>query len=236
MQLAYDSGLLQALSDLSTITDKILIQKTDNGIEVKAGDDGRMVLYHLTAPADKFPIEKNCAFHDYGRFFGKFCLFDDPTIEIDDAASVITIKSGSKSATHNLAEGNVIKATFSQIRIPSTDVEFKLSTDVIKRLRELSGVNYFDSNRIVFSFSPDTLGVKLRSTRHENTYEDKIPEVITSFTADADFSLECDIKTIQLLPLVADYKVTVSAAGLMKLEMLRKDDISVLVYIAKVAG
>ena len=233
MQLAYDSGFLQALSDLSTITEEILLQKTENGIEVKAGDKGRTVLYHLTAPAEKFPADKNCAFHDYGRFFAKFCLFEDPQVDLNDDASVMTITSGNRSATHNLASLSVVKAPFTQVRIPSTDVEFSLTADLIKKLRELAGVNYFDANRVVFSFSENELGIVLRSTRHENTYRDKSADSIKEFKADQDFSIEFDIKALQLLPLT-DYKVFVAKDGIMKLEMIRKDDISVLIYIAKV--
>ena len=229
MKVNYDFELLKTIYGLSNITEKILIQKTDAGIEIKAGDDGRMIMYHLTAPSDMLSIESDCAFYDYTRFFNKVSMFEDPELTLDDC--LFTIKSDGKVATHNIASGSIVKSAFNSVNIPSVDATVVLTADAIKNINKLSGINYFESNRIGFEFGSDKSTFTLKSTNHSNTYQSDLEGV--EFKTDGNFDLELDSKVFQMLP-PADYELRVCKDGIVEFAMKRNDNISIMLYAAKV--
>ena len=227
MKVNYNFDLLKAINDLTIINDRLAISKGTDTIDIKCADEGHLIMYHLSSPLSNLDISEDIAFYDYSRFFNKFGMFDDPELDLD--CGILTCKSGTRVATHNLASTSVIVSAFNKINIPSVDVKFSLTAEMIKNFKDLSSSSYFDSNRLTFSFG-DTPYYKCHSTKHANTFKDDMNvERIT----DEEFDLTMDSKVLTMIP-SANYDVQVSSAGIMELEMKRTDDISVTLYIAKV--
>lgn len=229
MQVNYNSELLKAINDLTIINDRLAINKEEKEVNIKASDEAHLIMYHLSSPLANLNISSTIAFTDYSRFYNKFAMFENPTLEIDPG--IVTCKSGSRVATHNLASNAVIGNAFNKINIPSIDVTFTLTSEMIKNFKDLSSSAYFDSNRLTFDFTADTSFYKCHSTKHSNTFKD---DMEATRVTEEKFSVTLDSKVLSLIP-SANYKVSVSSAGIMELDMERGDDISVKLYVAKVA-
>lgn len=230
MKVDYNFELLNTIFELSNITEKILIQKTADGIEIKAGDDGRTLMYHLKAPSEMLSIESDCAIFDYTRFFNKVSMFEKPELDLDD--SIFTIRSEGKVATHNIANGSIVKAAFNSVNIPTIDASLSISVETIKNINKLSGINYFDSNRIQFDFGKEKSTLTLKSTSHSNTYQSDLEGV--NFTASEDFHVLINAKAFQMLPTSSDYELKVCKDGIVEFVMNRTDGISISLYTTKV--
>ena len=230
LQLTYKSELFEALAELSGITEVFRICKTNDGLEIKAGDSAESIVYHLIAPKEYLEIPDDIAFNNFTQFYNKFSLFEKPDLEIDDRQSCLSFRSGSRVATHNLAILDHIKTRFNVIDFPSIDAQFNLTAQQLKQMRSLSGQNYFDSDRIELKFGSQESKFILCSTKHEDKMEDDLN--VDMFDAESDFSFKIDIKAIQSLP-AEDYRVTVCKRGIVRFDMIRTGDIKVILYTAK---
>ena len=229
-QINYSPVALQVISELTPISNKVLWQRSDDKqfVEVKNADDSKSVCYYFKAPNSCFDFAgEKCAFHQYSDFYNLFNNLENPTISQDDYQ--VEIASGKAKINYRLANPEVIKAPFNQISFTNADASFKLSSDNLKRLRGLSGLNNIDADRISFEFDDGKVVTKLFSTRHENTFMDEIE----AQTNDEKFSIRIDTKAFAKIP-QADYKVEVMSAGLMKFSMVREDDIVVELYLADI--
>jgi len=229
MQVTYNSELLKAINDLTIINDRLAINKEDEEVNIKASDEAHLIMYHLSAPLENLNLSDTIAFFDYSRFYNKFSMFENPTLEIDEGN--ITCKSGNRVATHNLASTSVIGNAFNKINIPSIDMKFKLTAEMIKNFKDLTSSAYFDSNRITLDFNNDVASYKCHSTKHANTFTD---DLTAERVTEEKFDVTIDAKVLSLIP-SANYDVSVSSAGIMEMAMERTDNISVKLYVARVA-
>lgn len=229
-QINYSPIALEVISELTTISNKVLWQRTadQQNVEVKNADDSKSVCYYFKAPNSCFDFAGEvCAFHQFSDFYNLFKTLENPSISQNEFQVAIT--SGKAKINYRLANPEVVKAPFNQINFGDVDAEFTLSSDSLKRLRSIAGPNNIDADRVSFTFKDNTCIVNLFSTRHENNFVDELE----SKNEGDEFKITIDTKAFAKIP-QASYKVTVMRAGLMKFSMVREDDIVVELYLADI--
>lgn len=227
-QINYSPIALQVISELTPISNKVLWQRTDDkqSIEVKNANEVKSICYYFKAPNDCFDFAgEKCAFHQYSDFYNLFSALENPTISQNDYQ--VEIASGKAKINYRLSNPEVVKAPFNVISFADPDASFNLTAEILKKLRILSGANNIDAERIRFTFEDGKVTVMLFSTKYENTYTDEID----AETDGEHFVITMDIKDFSKIPM-ADYKVEVMSAGLMKFSMIREDNIVVEIYLA----
>lgn len=95
-----------------------------------------------TQITEKFPVE--FGIYDLNNLLGTFSLFHNPQIEINEEESYMTIRDGDNVSTtvrYRFAPKNLIKVPpQNHIDLPSKDVFFTLSSDVLSKLQRASSV------------------------------------------------------------------------------------------------
>ena len=228
-QVNYSPVALQVISELTPISNKVPWQRSEDKqfVEVLNADEIKSICYYFKAPNSCFDFAGDkCSFHQYSDFYNLFNTLENPVICQNDYQ--IEMSSGKAKINYRLANPEVVKAPFKNVAYSNPDASFKMSSDYLKRLRSLSGMNYINADRISFEFDNNTVTTTLFATKDENTFVDEI-EATTNGTK---FSVTLDIKAFSKIPL-ADYNVEVMSEGLMKFSMIREDDIVVEIYIAE---
>ena len=152
---------------------------------------------------DEIPSE--FAIYNLSQFLSVVALFDDPEFTILDRQMVIS--SGKESINYVFADSSlIISPPEKELTLPSEDVTFELSNDVLKRI--LKAAVTLGSPEIAVTGDRESIYIEAMNTKNssDNSYKVKIGETSNQFKL--VFSLE----NIKLLP--RDYSVAISKQGL----------------------
>ena len=100
--------------------------------------------------------------------------------------------------------------------------------ELIKKIKDLASGNKINADRVKFSVEGTELKYELYNTKHHNTFDENI-EIEND--EDVEFSIEVDMKIWNKIP-NASYQVAMKEEGLVRLTMVRDDDIKVEIYTA----
>lgn len=198
------------------------------GLVVKAGSKIKTVSAKSSMPIaianveETFPVD--FAIADLHRFLTVFNLLDNPELEFVENSIKMTDDSN-KSALIRCAATTMVKHfDYSKsIKLPSTDVEFKLTANDFKSLKKAA--DYFLSPEIAFVGE----GGKVRGTTYnsENRGSDKFS---IDLNVETEHNFEIVVETAYLSIIPQAYDVAISFKGLLEFKGVGEKS-SVMYYI-----
>lgn len=197
-----DPFTIKVLSNFATINSGIVIRP---GSEIRTMTESRSVLAEATVP-DIFPVE--FAIHDLRQLLSFMAsLFDNPSIGFCD--NHLKISSGSDVTKIYYSNPNLVASPSKRITMPSEDISFELSSEVIQRINKSSSILSVDDLLISSTDDGNSVSVSVldKTNSAANIWYTTVPGSYTQpFTA--------YFKIANLKILDGTYSVTISKKGL----------------------
>lgn len=154
--------------------------------------------------AEVFPQE--FGIYNLNEFLGVLSLFDDPDLSFDEKNLVIT--QGKNSVTYYYAAKDVLVTPEKDIKMPSVDVTFTLTKEVLSSLQKAASV--LKVAELVVSGSDGVVSVTVSDTKNAtaNKYS------VDVGTTDATFTAVFNIDNLKLIN--GDYDVEISSKKISK--------------------
>jgi len=229
-KIGYNKTALELISSLTSINQSVAFERhadDEDRIISRAGDVNQSIVYIFDAPKEVFDFTGDeCSFYNYNEFFTLLSIFEDPDLVQDDVE--ITVSEARSKIKYRLTDSELIKKGFTTVKFGEPDVSFVMDYELIKKIRTLSGGSNINADRIKFTVSDNTLNYRLYNTKHHNTFDETLD---LSDAEDEDFQIEVDMKIWNKIPM-ASYNVNLKEDGILELDMIREDDISVKIYTA----
>ncbi len=231
-KIEYNKTALEIISSLTGINQSVIFEKhedDDDRIISKAADSNKSIAYVFDAPKEVFDFDGDeCSFYNFNEFYTLFNVFEEPDLEQDDAE--ITVKEKRSKIKYRLTDSELVKKSFNKVNFVDPDIDFVMDSELIKRIKSLASGSSVNADRIKFEVSDEELKYKLYNTKHHNTFEDVLD---IENPNDVDFTIEINMPVWNKIP-NASYKISMKEEGIMKLEMVRDDEISVQIFTADV--
>jgi hypothetical protein len=205
----------EVLQNYATINGSILIRE---GSQLKTINVGENLIsqYECT---EVFP--QTFAIYDLNQFLSGLSLFQDPTLEFNNA-EYLTIRGGGRSAKYYFSDPEITLKTAPDrtVNFPGADIEFSISGDQLTSLRKAA--NVYSIPDLVFKSSAGgtvTLNLCDRENETSNVYSQEIFGDNTGI-----YELVMKMENVNLV--AGNYNVKISS----KLITEWKHDILPLVY------
>jgi hypothetical protein len=193
MQLSKET--LNLFENFSSINGSLLLK---TGSKITTIAESKNVVADVTV-SETFPVE--FGIYDLKEFLGVISLFDKP--ELDFSNKYVVISDGGKSQIKYFAAGEgVVKSAPTNVKFPSADVEFDLTSAQLAMIRRTSGVLKANDLAIVGSDGKLKLVVADKKNDTSNAYEVVIGET------DETFKANLQVDNLKMLP--GDYTVSIS--------------------------
>lgn len=129
-----DSRMRDILKNFSTINPSILFKP---GKVLRTTSQLKTILAHATIQED---IEGTFAIHDLNRFLSALSLFDQPSVELEQTR--LSISEGRQNVNYTFGDPEVIVSPSSDKKptMPSIDVSFELSNEILQQVRRAMGI------------------------------------------------------------------------------------------------
>jgi hypothetical protein len=197
--LKLEQKTISVLKNFSTINPSILFKP---GKVVSTISPNKTIMAKATIDQE---IEDTFAIYDLGRFLSTLSLFNDPTLEVAD--KYVTISSSGKKMRYGFADASVIVAPpDKEIKLPSTDVSFKLTNEALSDVLKGLGVLRLPEIAVV----GDGEDINLQAIDSKNPTSDVYS--ISVGKTDKKFKMIFKSENIKLIP--GDYDVDISAKGI----------------------
>jgi hypothetical protein len=160
----------EVLENYATINGSILIRE---GSQLKTINVGENLISQYDC-TEVFP--QTFAIYDLNQFLSGLSLFQDPTLEFDNA-EYLTIRGGGRSAKYYFSDPEITLKTAPDrnVNFPGADIEFSISGDQLKSLRRAA--NVYGIPDLVFKTSGGatvTLNLCDRENETSNVYSQEI--------------------------------------------------------------
>jgi len=160
----------EVLQNYATINGSILIRE---GSQLKTINVGENLISQYNCP-EVFP--QTFAIYDLNQFLSGLSLFQDPTLEFNNA-EYLTIRGGGRSAKYYFSDPEITLKTAPDrtVNFPGADIEFSISGDQLKSLRKAA--NVYGIPDLVFKSSAGgtvTLNLCDRENETSNVYSQEI--------------------------------------------------------------
>jgi hypothetical protein len=160
----------EVLENYATINGSILIRE---GSQLKTINVGENLISQYDCP-EVFP--QTFAIYDLNQFLSGLSLFQDPTLEFNNA-EYLTIRGGGRSAKYYFSDPEITLKTAPDrtVNFPGADIEFSISGDQLKSLRKAA--NVYGIPDLVFKSSAGgtvTLNLCDRENETSNVYSQEI--------------------------------------------------------------
>lgn len=151
-------------------------------------------------------FDKTIAIYDVNEFLGVLSLFEDPELEFTDNS--VTVCQGNMKQVYYYADPSVITTPPENgVKLPSTEVEAKLTREQLQSLIKAAGLNGATS----LTFTNGNAKVWNANVANSNTFE---IEQVANHNADYELSV-----AVEKLKMVADdYNINICAKGLSHFE------------------
>lgn len=150
-------------------------------------------------------FSKKFAIYNLDRFISTISLFNDPELKFGDKA--VEIFDGNKKSNYTYADESVItKAPDKEINLPSVEVKFTLTNEVLKDVEKAAGVLGLPEIVVV----GDGTNVFLQAMDTKNPSGD----VYSVNIGDTDKVFRAIFKAENIKIIPEDYQVTISARGI----------------------
>lgn len=189
---------LQVLKNYSTINSSILIRE---GNELKTISVGENAIAQYTCE-ETFP--QTFGIYDLNQFLSGLSLFENPTLEFDNA-NYVSIRGRGRSAKYYFSDPEITlkSAPERQVKFPGADLEFNLTQEDLSGLQKAAAV--YSLPDLVFSSRDGEITLNLRDIEND-TSNDYSQSVVGESTGDYDLTIK--VENIRLHP--GDYSVKIS--------------------------
>lgn len=189
---------LQVLKNYSTINSSILIRE---GNELKTISVGENAIAQYTCE-ETFP--QTFGIYDLNQFLSGLSLFENPTLEFDNA-NYVSIRGRGRSAKYYFSDPEITlkSAPERQVKFPGADLEFNLTQEDLSGLQKAAAV--YSLPDLVFSSRDGEITLNLRDIEND-TSNDYSQSVVGESTGDYDLTIK--VENIRLH--TGDYSVKIS--------------------------
>jgi hypothetical protein len=189
---------LQVLKNYSTINSSILIRE---GNELKTISVGENAIAQYTCE-ETFP--QTFGIYDLNQFLSGLSLFENPTLEFDNA-NYVSIRGRGRAAKYYFSDPEITlkSAPERQVKFPGADIEFNLTQEDLSGLQKAAAV--YSLPDLVFSSRDGEITLNLRDSEND-TSNDYSQSVVGESTGDYDLTIK--VENIRLHP--GDYSVKIS--------------------------
>jgi len=170
--------------------------------------------HHILAEAkleDSFPID--FGIYDLSEFLGVLSLMENPDLTFSD--KYVDIRNGSSCIRFHAASQNILTQVPQVKRLPSHDIEFCLSSQMLANIQKVASVLRVPDISFVGDGSNVSIMVKNKENPTSNMFESAIGET------DKVFSVNLKVEYLRFLPL--DYAVTLHAKKVMRFQSAYQD-------------
>jgi len=227
-KIDYKIEYLDLIYELTTISEQIIFNKTDDSIINSRHDEGKTIAYHIEVPNTYFNIDKTIGIYDYKEFYRFIKTLDSPDI-IQNDNNLTLVKDKSK-LVYTLSDTESLKPDTKKISwIEEYDCSFDLSKETLNELIKIN--NNMKSTITSITCSNDEINLKFMSKKGEdfnNSFDKKISlngEIETNF----DFIISSDI--FEKIP-KRDYVVNIKNPGHIKIT-LKDEFIKLNIFISR---
>jgi hypothetical protein len=231
VDVGYNATALEIVNTLTTINAAIAfdVEKDEDteeeSIVIKSADSTKSIAYIFKAPKEAFAFNgDSCTFYDFKEFYSLLNIFDAPQIQQDGVN--LYIREGKQKVSYRVTDREMIKKAFNNVPVENPDVNFTLDANLVKKIKDLKGS--VNAEYVKFTVSGSELTYTLYNPKHPVKFEDTFD--VTNNT-EAEFSMQVNVGVFLKIPL-ASYKVDMLESGLMRLTMIRDDEISVQLFTA----
>jgi len=199
-QLTLTPQTSSVLKNFSTINSSIMIRE---GNVLKTISVGENMIAQYTSP-ETFP--RTCGIYDLSQFLMGLSLFEDPGLNFDND-EYVTIRGGRRSAKYYFSDPEITlkSAPERDVRFPSADMEFSLSSEDLVQLQKASAVYSLPDLSFV-STEDGTINLNLCDKENDtaNAYTQEIQG-----TSTGAYELFLKVENLKLFP--GDYSVKISS-------------------------
>ena len=228
-EISFKKTTIDLIRCLTTINPAILIEQEDEQLVIKSADSSGSVAYIFNAPKEHFGFNGDeVAFLDFNDFHRLLSVYSSPKItqDEDDALDLVISEKRSK-ISYRLTNSEIIKPGFSEIEFGDSDVEFVLSNDDVKHINKM--IQLVNAESIKISVNGDNVKFTLFSKMSTNTFEE---EYTADVSTDKEFEINITKDTFAMIP-SNNYRICAKEEGIVKLSMIREDDVTVDIFVAE---
>lgn len=197
--MKFSSDTLTVMKNFATINPSLAF---DQGNVLRTMSPNKTILAQATITDN---IERDFAIYDLSRFLGVLSMFTDPDIQLGDRS--LTIESNTRNVRYTYADRSTfIVAPTKNLKLPSEDVQFELSADVLNEVKSALGVMSLPELAVVGEDGKMMLRAFDSKNPSTNTFD------VTLADAASDFTAVFRTENLKILP--RDYNVTISKAGI----------------------
>lgn len=153
--------------------------------------------------AETFP--SSFAIYDLSKFLGVLSLFEEPEIDVEEKALVIS--KGSQRVQYTLADPSNIVYPEKEARVPDPEITFNLKSKALHSAVKALGVLQLPE----IAISGDNADVYIRAVDSKNPLSDDYRESVGSTSHKFDIFFKAE-NIIKVLP--ADYDVQITSKGI----------------------
>jgi hypothetical protein len=158
--------------------------------------------------------------YDISEFLGAVSLFNDPDLTFND--KYVTISEGNNSIKYFSAEEKVLTVPTKEIKFPSVDIEFELTSNLLEMINKTASVLKSQDLSLIGDGSKIVIRVGDKKVDSANVYEVEVGSTDLTFTVNLKIGL---LKLIH-----GDYTVSISTKKISRFQHKTKE----LVYFLAV--
>lgn len=191
---------LSILKNFSGINQNILFKQ---GTVLKTISEARNVLASANV-VEEFP--KDFGIYDLNEFIGVLGLVDTPNLKFEDDNMIVSDSTGRTKIKYFYSSEDTLTTPSKDITMPASDVKFKLSVDVLNKLKRAASTLGHNEASITGSDGILNLSVIDTSNKTSNTFS---IDVDGEFNKDINFNFILNINNLKIVS--DDYDVEISS-------------------------
>jgi len=220
-KIKYNPELFDILRDLVSISNSVIIQKSDGNISIKKTDSDVTIAYCLKAPANHFDFpdtNDDVTFYNYGEFYQYFKSFDKPDIFIDNAK--ITLKENNSKIDYVLSNPESFEKKIpKEPKFGEPDISFKLKPEDHDEIIKMITLIKPQKARIVGNSKK--VSICIFNKLHSNTWEKTFK--VEKANADQEVDFLIFSSTFLNVPPKREYSFNIKSQGFVKISLLNND-------------
>lgn len=165
-------------------------------------------------------FEKQISIFNLSEFLGAYSAFNEPELIFDD--KFLTIKQGKQQVKYIYADESVLITPKKEIKMPSTEIKVKLSSDMLTRLQKMSTILSVEDFAIIGDGSKISVKVFDKKNPTANAFE-----VDLEVESAENFQVNFKVEKLRLLS--SDYDVEISNK---KISRWSATNVKLIVFVA----
>ncbi len=191
---------LSILKNFSGINQNILFKQ---GTVLKTISEARNVLASANV-VEEFP--KDFGIYDLNEFIGVLGLVDTPNLKFEDDNMIVSDSTGRTKIKYFYSSEDTLTTPSKDITMPAPDVKFKLSVDVLNKLKRAAST--LGHNEVSITGSDGILNLSVIDTSNKTSNTFSI-DVDGEFNKDINFNFILNINNLKIVS--DDYDVEISS-------------------------